>query len=536
MPKSVPATFATFFIASGLGACAWQPPGGLTGAPSAETAAVPAPYVDYWQTRDPSEYRRDAITVRQPLAQSRDVVIQSAETATDRQPIVPSRDVVIQGKGQSAEPRVRVIVPVRSGKAADAVEQKTPGESETVAVNTVQVATGKSARNPRVASRKKGKSKPAATAGKDLWGRVRGGLRLADVRHARVVEQIEAFKRDPAYLYLFSQRARPFLHYLVEQIHRRGLPMDLVFVPMVESAFEPTAVSPKEAAGLWQIIPATGQERGLLIADGYDGRFDIHTSTDAALGYLRDLNKLFAGDWLLTLAAYNAGPGTVQEAIKARQAAASPAPSSATSPLAEPVPSAPESRTAGASPARPGAEALTAAGDSEGATASDMRPRSLYWDLQLPKETQNYVPKILALAQIVIDPQAHGMRLSPIDNRAYLFRVETTPEVKVFDALAVTVISSDEFLRFNPGFKAGIEPPVRAYTFLLPWEQARNLVANVPGARIVAPSRYTVKRGDTLDLIARRHGVPSRQLAQWNGLGAGGVLKAGQQLVVYPAS
>ncbi|MEZ5578184.1 MAG: transglycosylase SLT domain-containing protein [Candidatus Competibacteraceae bacterium] len=88
---------------------------------------------------------------------------------------------------------------------------------------------------------------------------MRGELRLADVQHPRVAEQIEAFKRDPAYLYLFSRRAKPFLHYLVEQIHRRGLPMDLVFVPMVESAFEPTAVSPKEAAGLWQIIPATGE-------------------------------------------------------------------------------------------------------------------------------------------------------------------------------------------------------------------------------------------------------------------------------------
>ncbi|MGB5063745.1 MAG: LysM peptidoglycan-binding domain-containing protein, partial [Candidatus Competibacter sp.] len=126
--------------------------------------------------------------------------------------------------------------------------------------------------------------------------------------------------------------------------------------------------------------------------------------------------------------------------------------------------------------------------------------------------------------------------LPPIDNQAYLFRVETTPDVKVFDTLAVTAISIDEFLRFNPGFKMGIEPPVHAYTLLLPWEQARNLAANVTGARIMAPSRYTVKRGDTLDLIARRHGIPSRQLAQWNGLGTGGVLKAGQQLVVYPAS
>ncbi len=511
MSKPVPATFAMLFIISALGACAWQPPSGL---------------------REASEYRRDTIPSRQSVTQSRDVVIQgriqsAGIAAADRQPIATSQDVVIQGRDQgigtaekSVESRVRVVVPVRSGKTTDAVARKIPGKSETVIVGTARVTTGKAARNPRVSNRKKDTSKPAAVAGKDLWGRVRGGLLLADVRHARVVEQIEAFERDPAYLYLFSQRAKPFLHYLVEQIQRCGLPMDLVFVPMVESAFEPTAVSPKEAAGLWQITPATGQERGLLIADGYDGRFDIHTSTEAALGYLRDLNKRFDGDWLLALAAYNAGPGTVQEAIKVRraeraQAATDPAPPFATSP--------------------PGTGEV-AAGDSKTVTASDPWPQSLYWDLRLPKETQEYVPKILALAHLVADPQTYGARLPSIDNRAYLFRVDTTPDVKVFDALAFTVISIDEFLRFNPGFKAGIEPPARAYTLLLPWEQAQRLAANMPGARIVAPSKYTVRKGETLDMIARRHGVPSRQLAQWNGLGAGGVLKAGQQLVVYPAS
>lgn len=533
MPKPIPAIFATLFIALGLSACAaWQPLSGLTEAPAAEQAATvpapyPAPYVDYWQTRDPSEYRRDAVTVRQPVAQSGDAVIQgrsqTAGTATaDRQPVVASQDVVIQGKDRnvgaaekSAGSRVRVVVSVRSGKAADVVARNPPKKPETAVVETTRVATSTAKRSPRLSNRKTGKnlSKSAAAAaaaaaagGKDLWNRVRGELRLADVQHPRVAEQIEAFKRDPAYLYLFSQRAKPFLHYLVEQIHRRGLPMDLVFVPMVESAFEPTAVSPKEAAGLWQIIPATGEERGLLIADGYDGRFDIHASTDAALGYLRDLNKLFAGDWLLTLAAYNAGPGTVQEAIKASKAV------------------------------RSGAEAQPVAGEPEVATASNSRPQSLYWDLQLPKETQDYVPKILALAQMVADPQTYGVQLPPIDNRAYLFRVATPPDVKVFDSLAFTALPIDEFLRFNPGFKTEIEPPARAYTLLLPWEQARNLVANVPGARLVGPSKYTVKRGDTLEKIAKRHGVPSRQLAQWNGLSAGGTLKAGQQLTVYPAS
>ena len=266
MPKPIPAIFATLFIALGLSACAaWQTPGGLTEAPAAEQAAtVPAPYVDYWQTRDPSEYRRDAVAVRQPVVASQDVVIQG-------------KDRSVGTAEKSAGSRVRVVVSVRSGKAADVVARNPPKKPEVAVVETTRVATSTAKGNPRLANRKTGKSlsRSAAAAGQDLWGRVRGELRLADVQHPRVAAQIEAFKRDPAYLYLFSRRAKPFLHYLMEQIHQRDLPMDLMFVPMVESAFEPTAVSPKEAAGLWQIIPATGEERGLLIAAGYDGRFDI---------------------------------------------------------------------------------------------------------------------------------------------------------------------------------------------------------------------------------------------------------------------
>ncbi|MEZ5578185.1 MAG: hypothetical protein R3F36_01515 [Candidatus Competibacteraceae bacterium] len=172
MPKPIPAIFATLFIALGLSACAaWQPLSGLTEAPAAEQAAtVPAPYVDYWQTRDPSEYRRDAVAVRQPGAQSGDAVIQgssqSAGTATaDRQPVIASQDVVIQGKNRSvgtaeksAGSRVRVVVSVRSGKAADVVARNPPKKPEAAVVETTRVATSTAKRNPRLSSRKRGKN------------------------------------------------------------------------------------------------------------------------------------------------------------------------------------------------------------------------------------------------------------------------------------------------------------------------------------------------------------------------------------------
>ncbi len=502
MPKRIPETITALLIASALSACAWQPWIGAQDSPelakAATSAASDSSFVDYWQTRDPAEYR------------------QRTPSAEDRKPVASSQDVVLSGKGKNPgkaekrpDARISVIIPVQRGRAAEAVERKAPGKIETVAAKMDPVKTLKTGRSPVVSDRKD-KRKSTVVARKDLWGRVRGRLALTDVEHARIEEQIDYLKRNPGYLYLFSQRAKPFLHYLVEQIDRRGLPMDLVMVPMVESAFEPTAVSPKEAAGLWQIIPTTGQERGLLLADGYDGRFDIHYSTEAALDYLRDLNTLFNGDWLLALAAYNAGPGAVREAIKAGAGTPPPTPLVETQPaiaLAMPV-----------------------------SVVAEVKPQSPYWGLKLPKETQDYVPRILALSRIVANPEAYGLQLPAISNQPYLFRVDVAPEVRIPDALAVTGIPTDEFFRFNPGFKPGVEPPPRAYKLLLPWEQAQNLAANVPGTRLVAANRYTVKKGETLTIIAKRHGVPSQQLAQWNRLSVDSVLRAGQQLLVYPAS
>ena len=166
----------------------------------------------------------------------------------------------------------------------------------------------------------------------------------------------------------------------------------------------------------------------------------------------------------------------------------------------------------------------------------EARPQSPYWLLKLPKETQNYVPRILALSRIVANPEAYGLQLPSINNQPYLLRVDVAPEVKILDALAVTTVSADEFFRFNPGFKVGVEPPLRAYKLLLPQEQARDLATKVPSARLVTANQYTVKKGETLVSITKRHGVPSQELAQWNRLSVDSVLKAGQRLIVYPAS
>lgn len=550
MPRTIPALLTTALVSSTLGACAGLP--AIDADKTAKTveivdagSAAKPPYVDYWQTRDPSEDHRNAADNgdRKPVAPSQDikVVAQSrrqdektpdsaGKAKTGNAATVPAQQkpaVAEAAKPKAHPPAITVTLRTANKSAPVAVE--TADKPAPIAAKTADKPANKTAEKTKIAlaqpaARKTGpnhKGKVGPVAKPDLWNRMRGRLALADVQNPRIDEQIEYIKRNPAYLALLSQRARPFLYYIMEHIDRRGLPMDLALLPMVESAFEPTAVSPKEAAGLWQIIPGTGQERGLVLSDGYDGRFDVHTSTITALSYLEDLNKMFDGDWLLALAAYNAGPGAVQDALdalKASQARAAAANAKSAAPAA----------IAAAAPVQPDAVPLD--------PAPPAQPPSPYWDLKLPKETQDYIPRILALARVIANPDAYGVRLPSIDDRAYLYRVDIAPEIKVYDALATTAIPMDDFLRFNPAFKPGIEPPARAYNLLLPQEQAQTLLASVPGARLVAPSKYTVKKGETLNGIAKRYGISSRLLAQWNGLSAGVALKAGQQLIVYPAT
>ncbi len=505
MPKAIPATLIALALATALGACAWLPPTDTDDAANSQTTAD-AVYVDYWQTRAPSDYRQRTASVASPQP-----VIPSPDVVMARPPLSPPKAVGNSGS------RIVTIIPMEGKPTTQPNRTGTGEKTSTAAVAATHPSMSPpQARRTAAAGQPKSKRKSSPLANKDLWGRMRGRLALLDVEHPRIAERIDYLKRNPGYLNLFVQRAQPYLYYIVEHIDRSRLPMELALVPMVESAFEPTAVSPKDAAGLWQIIPTTGQEWGLVLAEGYDGRFDIHTSTDVALRYLRYLNRLFDGDWLLALAAYNAGPRAVREAIAAQAATPPPTTAVETHPAV--------------------VRALALADPARLAAAANPAPQSLFWSLKLPKETQDYVPRIVALARVIADPDAQGLRLQAIANQPYLHRVDLTPETKVFDSVTAAGIPFEDFLRFNPGFKPGVEPPVQAYKLLLPREQAQSLAANAPGARLLAPSRHTVQKGETLDTIARRHGVPSQQLAQWNGLDSRGRLKAGQQLIVYPSS
>jgi membrane-bound lytic murein transglycosylase D len=317
----------------------------------------------------------------------------------------------------------------------------------------------------------------------DLWQRIRAGYQLDIPDNAPVRRELKTLARKPDYMLRITARAEPYLYYIVEQAEQRDMPLELVMLPAVESGFQPYARSPERAAGLWQFIPSTGRAFGLRRDWWYEGRHDITESTEAALDYLSDLAKQFGGDWQLALAAYNAGPGTVRKAIK-------------------------RNRKKG--------------------LATD------FWSLKLPRETRHYVPRLLAVAKVVADPDAYALSLTPIDNEPHFTRVELPSQLDLAMAAEVAGLKPKDLKRLNPGLRRWATAPDGPHHLLLPIEQAQSFRAKikaVPPEKWVNLHRYRIRQGDSLGRIAHHYGVSVAALKRANRL-RDNTIRAGRYLLI----
>ncbi|MGB5737241.1 MAG: transglycosylase SLT domain-containing protein [Thiohalocapsa sp.] len=251
----------------------------------------------------------------------------------------------------------------------------------------------------------------------DLWDRVRRGPGLGISHHDRVERAITSLKRNPSYLTDLARRARPYLHVIVGELERAGVPTELALLPEVESRYNPRAISPKSASGMWQFMPYTGTEMGLVQNGWYDGRNDILASTRGAIAYLTQLRDEFDGDWALALASYNAGPGRVRSAQRANRARGKP---------------------------------------------------TDFWSLNLPNETEQYVPKLLAIADLVREPARYGMRMPTIENRPRLELVEARGQINLASAARHCGVSVTTLKSLNPGLKRGMTPAAGPHRLLVP--------------------------------------------------------------------
>lgn len=318
----------------------------------------------------------------------------------------------------------------------------------------------------------------------DIWERMRDGFKLQDEIsiNPRIERQRLWYVSNPSHVNTVSERSALYIHYIVERLAERDMPMELALLPVIESAYDPLAYSSAHAVGLWQFIPSTGRHFNLRQTSWYDGRRDVTASTQAALNYLSRLHEMFNGDWLLALAAYNAGEGRVSRAIERNEKLGLP---------------------------------------------------SDYWNLSLPKETADYVPKLLALSQVVLTPEAYGVSLSPVANEPYFEQVAIKQHMDLSRVAKLADLNEDELRQLNPAFKRGITLDGPQH-LLVPLEKAELLSANLALMKpqeLVDWQSYTVRSGDSLHAIANRHHLTVNMLKEVNRL-RGNNLGIGQVLTI----
>jgi membrane-bound lytic murein transglycosylase D len=317
----------------------------------------------------------------------------------------------------------------------------------------------------------------------DIWSRLRAEFALTHVEHERIQRELARYRAHPEGLTGTSGHAVPFLYLITDRVARRSMPGEVALVPFVESRYRPQARSPKSATGLWQIMPSTARRFGLDRNWWYDGRKDVVASTDAALEYLSYLNGLFDGDWLLTLAAYNAGEGRVRKAVSHN--------------------------------------------------AKRGLPTS-FWHLPLPKETRRYVPKILAVSRIVYDPDAYGIALADIPNQPVLGVARFRGQIDLTLAAELADVPLKSLFELNAGFRRWASPPDGPHELLLPTEAVAGFEGRLAAAGPQTPvvwHSHTVARGETLSHIARHYGVPVAAIRDTNRL-TGDRIRAGSTLAV----
>ncbi len=325
-------------------------------------------------------------------------------------------------------------------------------------------------------------SSKSASEAQDLWVRIRSGFSMRQLDSKLVAKHEKWYANHPDYFERMTDRARRYLYFITKEVERRGMPSEIALLPMVESAFNPGAYSISRASGIWQFIPSTGKKFGMQQNWWYDGRRDVISATNGALDYLQKLHDQF-GDWELALAAYNCGEGAVQRA------------------------------------------------------QAHNRRRGLpvnYASLKLLKETRNYVPKLIAIKNIIADPARFALALPEIRNEPYFAAVATTKHIDVKLVAQLADISEEEFTALNPAHTRPVILQENTDVILLPIDKIKIFEANLENydKPLVSWQSYQPKKGERLDKLAPRFGLSVENLKSVNGLTSRGNISTGQTLLV----
>lgn len=322
---------------------------------------------------------------------------------------------------------------------------------------------------------------------KNVWERIKNNLSLDIPINESVIKHRNHYLKHPTALNNLLKRSEPFIFYIIEQLEENNIPIEIALLPLVESAFDPYALSYVDAAGLWQFMPSTGKQFGLQQNWWYDGRRDVVASTESAIKYLNYLNKFFDGDWMLALAAYNSGEGRVQRAMRKN--------------------------------------------------ARKNRPTH-YWELELPKETRDYVPKLLAVIDIIKRSEEFKIDLYPIPNEKVVSSVLVNSQIDLSVAAKLADLSLEQFKALNPGYNQWATDPNSLTSFLIPQEKVSSFnksLSLLSDKDRMVWQRYQIKQGDSLGKIAREFHIDIDSIKTINKI-SGNDIRAGKHLLIPVAS
>jgi len=321
----------------------------------------------------------------------------------------------------------------------------------------------------------------------DLLARLRDGFELQREDNSRIQGELKWFVSHPDYLDRVFTRAQRYLPHITNELDQRGLPLELALLPIVESAYDPFAYSHGRAAGLWQMIPGTAKRFGIKQNWWYDGRRDVVDSTRAALEYLEHLHTYNEGNWLNAIASYNSGEGNVRKAVRRNRAAGKP---------------------------------------------------DDFWSLRLSKETSAYVPRLLALVEIVRDPARFNVTLPTITDARQFVVTDINTQLDLALAAELAGVDVDTVYTFNPGYNRWSTDPQGPHSLVLPVDVADDFsaaLAEVPASDRVRWKRHKVREGEAISQIALKYHTTVASIRSANNL-RGNTIRAGHYLMIPVAT
>lgn len=364
-------------------------------------------------------------------------------------------------------------LPLKDGNSEEA--------SATQTLNSPEASTSPKNHNGNITSN----SKPLKN--NDLWSHIRAGYQLNEavpsIGEQRINGLIQRYSKHPKDIFQQTEQASLYLYHVVRELEKNNMPTELALLPFVESRFDPFAYSSGRASGLWQFIPGTATRFKMERNWWHDERRDVIKSTQAAIEYLQYLNRYFDGDWLLAIAAYNAGEGTVRRAIKRNQKAGKP---------------------------------------------------TDYWSLPLPKQTQFYLPKLLAWSRIIAAPENYNLDIASVADASIFTSINIESQIDLATFSDISGIPIKQVYALNPAFNRWATDPEAPHELLVPAEMAEATIARLQSYPIKSRmqwQRYTVKSGDALSVIAERFDTNLSGIKKANKLSSSRI-RVGQTLVI----